>query len=230
MTTPHQPQAQPFPRGYHSPLNTMNHNNPLFDSFKCVAELQKQLDSVNHYALDAIKRCYTKPEDLVAYIERQGTPVYVINNHTLGNLLMFFYGIDPGFIPPSDDLKYQQLCSILKKLYPKPYCNTDRGIIVTTQQLFSVSFLAHQMHHWVSFRSGLPGYSETSRKQYKKFWAVNKGVIGPEVYSMSADEIMSLKQAINRDMEALRFIQQMAREVLAPAHQATQVSHGKAMI
>jgi hypothetical protein len=74
----------------------------------------------------------------------------------------------------------------------------------------------------------MQGYSEHSQRLYKEFWVKRQGQLGREVYKMKAKDIVALKEAINRDLEALQFLRNIAQEVLIPAKQAKQIAHGNA--
>jgi hypothetical protein len=56
----------------------------------------------------------------------------------------------------------------------------------------------------------------------------NQGQIGQDVYKMDVEDILALKAAINRDLEALKFLKAIADEVLIPARQARRIVHGTA--
>lgn len=204
---------------------TSNHSNPM-DTFKLVAETQRQVAEVTHHALEQVKQHYKKPEDLAANIESQGTPVYVLRWGIFGAMVLMFLGFEPGFIMPTGDKRYARLIRFLTYMADKPGCTFQHGAFVLTPKLFTVGYLAHQLHHWLGYRSGLPGYEAQDQALYRRFWEQNHGVVGPEVEHMSVDDIIRLKNAINRDMEALQFMQQLVQEIFVPANQS--LSNGNA--
>lgn len=223
-----------------NPNNGMGHDNPILpevDTFKLVAETRKQVMAVADIARDAIKAHYTDPALMAAFIERHQTPVYVFGRGLLQHFCLWALGFEPGFIPPAKGRRYQLLQQFLKlqaRFQPKPKqgdrinCHFNHGVFVLTRPLFTVGFISHQLHHWLAFRSGMRGYCERSQQLYRKFWNENNGQIGPEVYKMKAEDLLALKAAINRDMEALEFLKEIANEVLIPAKQARHISKGKA--
>ena len=74
----------------------------------------------------------------------------------------------------------------------------------------------------------MKGYCDRSQRLYREFWGKNQGRIGQEVYKMKADDMRALKAAINRDLEALQFLKDIADEILIPAKQARHISRGQA--
>lgn len=201
-----------------------SHDNPLCqaisDSFKLVAETRKQAQEISESAKKAVKSFYKNPEALAVFIERHQTPVYVLNASWLSNLTLAILGFEPGYIPPSSHKNYLRLEKFLRWQNPKADCHFEHGVFVLTKPLFTVGFISHQLHHWLSYRSGLHGYSDKSQALYKKFWNEQNGVIGSEVYQMKAEDMLALKAAINRDLEALVFLREIANEILIPAKQA----------
>jgi hypothetical protein len=223
-----------------NPGNTSGQDNPILpesDIFKLVSETRKQLNEVASVAREAIKASYTDPALLADFIEQHRTPVYVCSNQFVSNLCLRLLGFEPGFIPPSDDRRYRILCRLLAmqsrfhlkgKQGDKASCHVRHGVFVLTRPLFTVGFVSHQLHHWLAYRSGMQGYCEQSQRLYREFWNKSHGRLGKEVFKMKPEEILALKAAINRDLEALQFLKEIANELLIPAKQARRISHGRA--
>lgn len=211
---------------------------PSEDTFKLVAETRKQVDAVADSARKAIRTFYTDPNLLAGFIERHGTPVYILRGGMTSQLALWALGFEPGFIPPVSGRRYEGLKKLLTAfgytasgekpsgIHGRPHYR--HGVFVLTPAVFTVGFMSHQLHHWLACRSGMAGYSEQSQRLYKKFWVENRGVLGPEIYKMDAEGILALKAAINRDLEALRFLKSIASEVLIPAKQARRIGSGDA--
>ena len=224
-----------------NPNQPTGHDNPIQnseDTFRLVAETRQQVSEVSQTARDAIKAFYTNPQRLAEFIERYDTPVYVLPFGWLVMLILRTLGFEPGFIAPCASRQGMWLTRFLAYADPKKTNNgkagamlKDRypnGVFILTKPLFTIGFLTHQLHHWLSYRSGMAGYTDQAQQLYKQFWLENRGTIGKEVYKMSADDILALKAAINRDMEALRFLKSMTEEVLIPGKQARRISKGTA--
>lgn len=219
-------------KGHDNPIH------PVVDTFRLVAETRRQATEIAESARSAVKSFYKNPADLAAFIERHDTPVFVFDNSFICGLTLAVLGFEPGYIPPAEGKRYELLQKALKTeakflhlkgtMGEKSNCHFEHGVFVLTRPLFTVGFLSHQLHHWLAFRSGMRGYSEQSQKLYKKFWSEQNGVLGAEVYDMTVEEMVALKAAINRDLEALLFLKEIANEILIPAKQAQRLSHGTA--
>jgi hypothetical protein len=210
------------------------HAAPNPDTFKLISESSKQVADVANIARDAIKAHYTDPVQLATFIESHQTPVFVLEHWLLGGGPLAALGYEPGFITPGQGRRFQMLQKLLQaqgKRLGQHAASDDalsnglpHGVIVLTRPLFTVGYLSHQLHHWLAFRAGMPGYSDRAQQLYRQFWQKQNGSLGQEVYKMSAEDLMALKAAINRDMEALQFLKTITNEVIIPAQQARRVS------
>jgi hypothetical protein len=206
----------------------------LDDTFKLVAETRQQVNQVAESARDAIQSFYTEPHRLAEFIESHGTPVYILPGGPLPQLLLKTLGLEPGFILPDHSPQFRALQKLLEHYQPlggtvRPDARTfQNGVFVIPRRLFSMGFLSHQLHHWLAFRSGMDGYCPRARRLYKRFWQEQQGKIGKEVYKMDVEDILALKAAIARDVEALQFLKNIANEVLIPARQARRIPNGTA--
>lgn len=202
-------------------------NNPILDSFRLVARTRQQIEEVSRHAKGVVKRFYKDPADLAAFIERKGTPVYMLGGGKMGGLVLKALGFEPGFIPPSDSRRYQALVKLLCRYEDKPEVTFEYGVFVLTQPLFTVGFMTHQLHHWLACRSGMSGYGERAQQLYQEFWGRHEGRVSEEVLKLPPEELVRLKEAINRDLEALLFLRNIVDEVFNPANQGKKLATGK---
>ena len=209
----------------------------VVDTFRLVAETRRQATEIAESAKMAVCRFYREPKQLALFIERHGTPVYLLKNGLVANFCLWLLGFEPGFIPPASNKPYRRLtrllqsswlASLLGRQSEKRHCHFENGVFVVPQKLFTVGYLSHQLHHWLACRSGMQGYSERAQELYKKFWNEQNGEIGSDVLKMTMEDMVSLKAAINRDLEALQFLRQVASEILIPARQARRFIQGAA--
>lgn len=220
-----------FHQGHHNPLQP-NGTGLDDDSFKLVAETRQQLVQVAESAREAIQSFYNEPQQLAAFIQSQGTPVYLLPGGPLPELLLKILGFQPGFLLPDQTRAFTWLTLLLRgydRLRQRPpQSDFSGGVLVLSQRLCTMPFLSHQLHHWLAFRSGMTGYCLRARRLYKRFWDEHQGRVGQEAYKMGVEDILALKAAIARDLEALQFLKNIANEVLIPAKQAKRLNQGSA--
>ncbi len=225
-------------RGHHNPIQpsagAASDGACKDDTFKLVAETRQQVNQVAESAREAIQSFYTEPHRLAEFIESQGTPVYILPGGPIPQIVLKTLGLEPGFILPDQSPQFRALQKLLERYTPlgstvKPDSQDfQHGVFVIPKGLFTMGFLSHQLHHWLAFRSGMDGYCPKARRLYKRFWNDQQGKIGREVYKMDVEDILALKAAIARDLEALQFLKNIANEVLIPARQAKRITYGTA--
>ncbi len=210
------------------------------DSFKLMAESQKQLTEVASTAREVIQAHYTDPLQLARFMESHQTPVFVLRHRFLGAAALMALGFEPGFIPPGQGKRFQLLLQLLNTQGHRPASHPasdaitknmmaeglPQGVIVLTEPLMTAGYLSHQLHHWLAFRAGLPGYSERAQHLYRQFWQRQNGCLGQEIHDMSVEDLLALKSAINRDKEALQFLRTITAEIFRPAQQARRLNDG----
>ncbi len=214
------------------------HSNPIIDTFNFVADTQRQVRDITSRAKEMVKKHYQNPDDLALFIESQGTPVFLLRGGINGfavRLALFFFGFDPGFIPPPDPgdaaskKRYEALLQMVHTfLHVRPTDRFDKGMFVLPKPMFTVGYVAHQMHHWLSCLAGLPGYNAVEQEEFRKFMVEHNGIVGPEVEKMTETQIASLRHAIHREIEALKFIKEVTEEIFRPLRQSKNITQGSA--
>lgn len=204
------------------------------DSFHAFSDTRGRVERIAKTARDAVEQHYRTPEALKGFIEENGTPVYIIPKGMFSSFQAFItmkqLGFSYGYTPkPSSDkgiAAYRKLVFWLTRHENQSLIYFDetrfeQGVMILQAAQFNVPFLSHQLHHWMACRAGLAGYSEQAQRLYEKFWKDHNGQVSHALLkNMDTQDIIDLKQAINRDMEALKFLRQMVEEVFTPANQA----------
>lgn len=166
-------------------------------------------EEINAEARAILKEAVNNPEILVNFIRSKGTEV-VKSGHM--KAILFLFGEQEGFLPPLNGFKAFGL-TVLLNIFSK----TKIKISSETPAMFAIDnkpvniyLLSHQFHLWLSYINELPGFDETTRKNFKNVWdsAANSVDLG----QLSLDDVLSLKDAVARDLEALNFVKEITRE------------------
>ncbi|MBX2861452.1 MAG: hypothetical protein KTR14_09455 [Vampirovibrio sp.] len=227
-----QPQPWQSQPNFQSNSTMQSHQtNPLQDTFRLIAQTRRQVAHATEQATAAVRSFYKNPEDLATFIERHGTPVIYLPVHWIPLLSLKLLGFELGYIPvptePHLRHRFDTLCRLFDIEASKPNCTLSHGVFIVTKPLFNIGFMAYQLHHWFACRNGMTGYESKDLKRYRHFWEKKQGIIGPEVMRMTEAEVRSLKNAINRDLEALKFLRQITEEIFVPANQANALAQNK---
>lgn len=171
------------------------------------------MDQINKDASHLVKEHLNNVSGLLEFIERRGTKVIA---HKRADTIIKLFGEIEGFIPPMKGIKAKLLILGFKIIgaWDGPIENTTPPLFVFGETEPPMGYMVHQIHHWLSFNKGLPGYTEETMNNFKKIFDPSFGV--EDVQRMSKQEIIELREAIARDQEALDFVQKMAEEIFKP--------------
>lgn len=159
---------------------------------------------------EIFKKFADDPDKIFDYIKDQGTPVITMNH---SNFFLWFLNEDEGFIVPQKNLRALFLSIVLKYV-----AKHDIEIGFKTPCLFlmrdlpkSSYTLAYQLYHWMAFTNKLGGYDEHTMRNFKNVWNLDKNPKGMK--NLSLEEILSLREAIARDVEAIDMVRELSTEL-----------------
>lgn len=179
---------------------------------------------INAEAKVILKEAVNNPEILVEFIKSKGAKV-VKSKHM--KTILFLFKEQEGFLPPLSGFK-----AFLFALIINIFCKTKLDLDFKTPALFALEdkpvniyFLSHQFHLWLSYVNNLPGFDETTRKNFKNVWDSNFESMN--MSTLSIEEILSLKNAMARDMEAIKFVKEVTRELIGQKNVLNKIRQGQ---
>ncbi len=165
-------------------------------------QFEKMRATLNESVKEIVQPNIQTPEKLLEYIERNGTGVYKIKN--ADKILNKIYEAE-GFITPIKGLRALYLNFILGR---KLAFDTPEMFILRDMPL-NVYVLAHQFYKWYAYKIALPGYDKETQEKFKKIWMFAQD---ENIAKLSYNNLASLKEAIERDIEAIDFVIKLAHE------------------
>ena len=192
-----------------------------------IMSLDKQkAENVSILAKKVLKNFINDPEGVLRFIQSKGTKV--IRAKHIEKVLMLL-GDEEGFISPKDGsraLFLSIMINILSLSKIRIGFNTPAMFIMSTGEI-NIYFLAHQLHHWLAYVKGLPGYEEETVDNFKSLWNPEFG--SENISRMSIDQILSLKDAIARDVEAIKFVKEISRELIGARNSIKRLRNGESL-
>ncbi len=158
-----------------------------------------------------------EPKKFFDYIKGAKTPVYVIKNaQKMLNRINEF----EGFIYPKKGFSALYLNLILNK-----------KISLSTPEMFVISSfnvnpyaIAYQFYNWYCYKMNLSGYEENSQKNFKSVFEICET---DRINSLTYSEVLGLKSAVRRDIEAIEFVQKLARNKAMSKKNLEKIKQGK---
>ncbi len=151
---------------------------------------------------EIVKKNIKTPEKLLEYAEKAGTKVVRI---PYADKILSHVNEQEGFITPKSGLEALYLNFILNK---KISFKTPEMFVLRDLPL-NIYVMSHQFHKWYAYKMGLPGYDENSQKNFKKVFEFEDE---NKVKELSYSEVMALKEAVRRDLEAIDFVLELSKE------------------
>jgi hypothetical protein len=188
------------------------------------AKSKKKSEETTNMAKDILKKYIKEPEKLFQFIESKGTNVVILAN---ADKILTFINEEEGFITPLKGFKALFL-SIMINIFSSrkiPLGFKTPEMFIMRNMNLNIYSLAHQFHHWLAFKKKLPGYEQETMHIFKNIWQLDKNQ--SEIHNLSINTILSLKDAIERDREAIDFVKSFAREQEGSLTSLNLIKEGK---
>ena len=166
------------------------------------SKTEQNKKKLNEEVKEIVTQNLKTPNSLLDYIEQNGTKVHKI---AYADKLLAFVGEQEGFITPITGINALVLNIVLEKKFA---LKTEPMFVLRDGQVKNYT-MAHQFHKWYGYRMGLPGFDDEAQEKFKKIFDYE---IDANVQLLSYEEILSLKEAIHRDIEAIDFVIKLAKE------------------
>lgn len=160
--------------------------NPILQGEKVEKILEK-------YSADPIK--------LLEYIKGGNTPVYIKND---ADKILSCIKEEQGFISPKKGLEALYLNLVLNK---KIAYETPEMFIINAN--FSSYLFVYEFYKWYCYKTGIKGYEKETQIKFKKVFNFSES---SKLEELTYDDIIELKTAIKRDIEAIDFVKNYSRK------------------
>ena len=164
------------------------------------ADTEKNKELVKKNVSEIVDACNNDSDKLLSYIESKGTKIYRIDN---ADRLLGVIKEEEGLITQLEGLKAIYINIITKSgisLKSKPMFVMRNGEI-------DPYYMAHQFYKWYALNMGLPGFDFMSQEIFKIYLNSDGAILS----NLNLDEMVGLKEAINRDQEATDFALTLAK-------------------
>jgi len=189
---------------------------------KCKTNTQKE--KVKNNIENIVKKHNNDPEELIKFIEKSGTKVYRTRFYTK---ITNFIGCEDGFINELKDFKAFCLSFFLAIFCKgeKPSLKTEPLFVISNSPPEQHKFL-QQFYKWYSMKFKLPGFDEKSQENFQKFLYDDDA----QIKNLSIEEIIGLKEAIARDIEAINFVVELTKTTVSSKKAMKKITAGGASV
>lgn len=169
---------------------------------------------------DIMKKYISQPDKLLEYAEKSGTKVYKISH---ADKILNAISEEEGFISETTGLKALVLNILTGEA---PSFKSAPMFIVQNKEL-DPFFMAHQFHKWYAMKLNLPGFDAKSQSNFKKYM---KNSNSKDLDNLEVNDILALKEAIARDVEAINFVVDIAKSTTGSKQALQKIATGGASV
>lgn len=201
-------------------------------SFNCAATLElntekkkKQL-KLDTNVTEIIKKFENSPEKLLAFVRKQGTEVYKIPH---AKKILKAIGFEEGFIGETKGTKalYLNIVTSIASKEGLKLSFTKAPVFIVSNLELDKLLMIQQFHKWYAMKLELPGFDEKSQENFQKFMEKSNDT---DIKELTIDEIIGLKEAIARDVEAINFAIDLAKSGVGSQQAHKKITSGGASV
>lgn len=189
------------------------------------AQTEAKKTELNDKVKQIVKSNINDPEKLLEFIQAEGTDVFRLE---YADIFLGLISEEEGFIPPQEGIK-----ALLINLYVNFAKHKKLVISFKSNEMFilrplaiNIYYMIHQFHMWYGYKLGLPGFDFKDRKNFKRIF---KTLNQENISNLTLGEIISLKESIARDIEAIDFVVNLSKEYDASKKLVNLIRSGKSV-
>lgn len=198
----------------------------LAASLELNSQTEKNKIKLEQNVKTILKKYENNPNKLLAFIRRSGTKVYKI---PFADKLLKVIGYEEGFIGETNGINGLYL-NIITSVLGGDKLNlsskADAMFILRNMPLDNYCMI-QQFHKWYAMKLNLPGFDAESQNNFQKFLVPTNDDKLPE---LSVEEILGLKEAIARDVEAINFVVDLAKTTVGSKNALKKITAGGASV
>lgn len=177
-------------------------------------------DEANKEKLEKIIEKYIKqPEKFFEYIKGAKTPVYKIKN---ADKILAQIGELEGFILPKKGYKAFYLNLILNK---KISFKTSEMFVLRNGELNTYAFI-YQFYNWYCYKMKLSGFEDETQEMFKNVFEICET---SKIDTLNYEELIGLKGAIQRDIEAINFVKKIVQKFSLAKKNLEKIKQGQSI-
>jgi len=188
-------------------------------------ETEKNKEKAAQNVTAILKKYENNPQKLLKFVEKSGTCVYRI---PFAGKILKLIGYDEGLITGLKGVKalFLNICLLLfgnKINFPFK----TKPIFVLGHKPLDSCLMIQQFHKWYSMKMALPGFDAESQDNFQKFLLPSSD---QKLGELSLDEILGLKEAIARDVEAINFVVELVKSTDGSKNALKKITAGGASV
>jgi hypothetical protein len=164
------------------------------------AETEKNRELVEKNVSDIVNSCKNNPTKLLDFVQSKGTKVCKLEN---ADKILAVIKEEEGLVTSLEGIEALYINIITgSKLSFK-----SEPMFIMRNGAIDPYYMAHQFYKWYALQMKLPGFDFMSQKIFKIYLNSDGSLLS----NLNLDEMVGLKEAVNRDQEATNFALSLAK-------------------
>jgi len=177
-------------------------------------------DKANQEKIESlIEKYIDKPQKFFEFIKGAKTPIYKIKN---ADKILAKINEQEGFILPKKGIEALYLNLILNK---KIALTTPEMFVLRNGELNTYAFI-YQFYNWYCYKMKLSGYEIDTQEKFKHIFEICET---NKIDSLNYEEILNLKSAIKRDIEAIDFVKKIVQKFSMAKKNLEKIKQGQSI-
>ena len=171
-------------------------------SLNLSVKTEENKKKLENNVLSILKKYDNIPEKMLLYIERNGTPVI---RHKHADKILEIIREEQGYIRELTGIR-AIIMNLL--LFKKLSFKTEAMFLLNEGDIDKYAMI-HQFYKWYAMKINMPGFDTQAQENFRKF-IDEKSYLN--LNNLNVDDIIALKEAIARDVDAINFVEKIAKE------------------
>ena len=177
-------------------------------------------DKANQEKIEKIIEQYIdEPEKLFNYIKGAKTEVHLSK---FAPKILAKINEQEGFILPQKGLKALYLNLLLNKKFS---FSTNEMFVLRSLDVNLTVFI-YQFYKWYCYKMNLSGYESEVQEQFKKVFEICET---NQIDKLTYEEVLNLKSAIKRDIEAIDFVKKIVQKFSMAKKNLEKIKQGQSI-
>lgn len=195
-----------------------NKVHTTFDATLTISSKDKQKDlEIQNEIQKLLIENQNKAINLFNYMKNLGTPIIKNKNATK---ILSKINEELGFIYPKKGLE----ALYLNLIFNKKFAFETKEMFVVENYEFNIYTLGYEFYKWYCYKANINGYQQEIQNKYKHIFEYCDN---NNIAKLSYNEILELKTAIKRDVEAINFITELAKKTQLAKESLDKIKLGK---
>lgn len=166
--------------------------NNSYDDKKCANE--EKIENI-------LKKYLKNPTELFKYIKGAGT---IVVKSKLAPKVLSYLGEEEGFILPKEGAK----AFILNLFFNRCLSFKTKEMFIVSSYNINEYAMIYQFYNWYCYKMKLSGFEDSTQEKFKNIFELKDD----DIKELSFEEILELKGAIKRDIEAIDFVKKFVQK------------------